>query len=252
MPNQNQVAIVTGASRGLGLVIARTLAARGYNLVIGARETDALEQAAAALRNEGRRVAAIAGDVADPAVRARLVDAAQQMAPLAILVNNASMLGGLHAVSAQNLETLERILQVNVIAPVALMQRCLPLLVFTGGLIVNVSSDAAQGGYPGWGGYGASKAALDLITRTAAAELAGSADQAGSPDRRQIAVVSVDPGDLRTRMHQEAFPGEDISDRPLPETTRPFWNWLFAQEVAAINGRRFAAQREEATWLARV
>jgi NAD(P)-dependent dehydrogenase (short-subunit alcohol dehydrogenase family) len=250
MSIQNHVAIVTGASRGLGLVIARTLAARAYDLVIGAREVDALEQAAAALRNEGRRVVAIAGDVADAAVRDRLVDAARQMGPLAVLINNASMLGGLRAVSAQDLTTLERILRVNLIAPMALMQRCLPLF-STGGLIVNVSSDAALGGYPGWGGYGASKAALDLITRTAAAELAASPDNAGLLDGRPIAVVTVDPGDLRTRMHQEAFPGEDISDRPLPETTRPFWNWLFDQELAAINGRRFAAQQEEAAWLAR-
>jgi NAD(P)-dependent dehydrogenase (short-subunit alcohol dehydrogenase family) len=159
------------------------------------------------------------------------------------------MLGGLHRVAAQNLETLGRILQVNLIAPVALMQLSLPLLAAAGGLIVNVSSDAAQGGYPGWGGYGSSKAALDLITRTVAAELAAQPG-AGEPDSPKIAIVSVDPGDMRTDMHQEAFPGEDISDRPLPDATRPFWRWLLDQEPAAINGRRFAAQQEEAAWLA--
>ena len=102
------------------------------------------------------------------------------------------------------------------------------------GLVVNISSDAAVGGYPGWGGYGASKAALDLATLTLAHELAESG----------VAVVSVDPGDMRTQMHQDAFPGEDISDRPLPDATLPFWAWLLGQQHAAINGRRFQAQAE--------
>jgi NAD(P)-dependent dehydrogenase (short-subunit alcohol dehydrogenase family) len=256
MSDLNRVAIVTGASRGLGLVIARTLAAKGYDLVVGARDADALEEAAASLRAGGRGVVPIAGDVAQAAVRIRLVDAARQIGPLTVLVNNASLLGGLHSVAAQSPETLERILQVNLIAPVALMQLSLPLLISKGGLIVNVSSDAAQGAYPGWGGYGSSKAALDLVTRTAAAELtgAGGIDDidglCGGFTRTKVAVVSVDPGDMRTRMHQEAFPGEDISDRPPPEVTQPFWNWLFAQEPTAINGRRFAAQQEESVWLA--
>jgi NAD(P)-dependent dehydrogenase (short-subunit alcohol dehydrogenase family) len=249
MSDQNRVAIVTGASRGLGLVIARTLASKGFDLVIGARHSDALEQAVASLRGETRRVIAIAGDIADAAVRKCLVDAARQTGTLAVLVNNASELGGLCPVSEQSLETLERILQVNVIAPIGLMRLSLPLLRENGGLIVNLSSDAAQGAYPGWGGYGSSKAALDLVTRTAAAELAGAA-KAGLSGTT-VAVVSVDPGDMRTRMHQEAFPGEDISDRPLPEATEPFWSWLFDRRPTAINGHRFAAQQEEAVWLAR-
>jgi NAD(P)-dependent dehydrogenase (short-subunit alcohol dehydrogenase family) len=256
MSNQNRVAIVTGASRGLGFVIARTLAARGYDLVIGARDAGPLEQAAASLRTEGRRVIAIVGDVASAAVRGRLVDAARQIGGLAVLVNNASVLGGLQRVADQDLGTLERILQVNLIAPVALMQLCLPLLIPTGGLIVNVSSDAAQGAYPGWGGYGSSKAALDLATRTAAAEFAddNAAARARGLDGPTVAIVSVDPGEMRTRMHQEAFPGEDISDRPLPEATQPFWRWLFDRQTTGLNGRRFAAQaqQEEAAWLARV
>lgn len=99
-------------------------------------------------------------------------------------------------------------------------------------MVVNVSSDAATGAYPGWGGYGSSKAALDLVTRTLAAETA------------EVGFVSVDPGDMRTRMHQEAFPGEDISDRPLPDVTLPFWAWLLGQPPLSVSGQRFSAQGE--------
>ncbi|MGH9310907.1 MAG: SDR family NAD(P)-dependent oxidoreductase, partial [Vicinamibacterales bacterium] len=156
-----------------------------------------------------------------------------------VLVNNASELGGIRAVTDVNVAVLERVFRVNVVAPVALLQLARPLLAERGGLVVNVSSDAARGGYPGWGAYGATKAALDLLSKTLDAELR----EAG------IAVVSVDPGDMRTRMHQEAFPGEDISDRPLPEVTIPFWHWLFAQDARTLGGRRLAAQQEEARWL---
>ncbi|MGH9331728.1 MAG: SDR family oxidoreductase, partial [Vicinamibacterales bacterium] len=108
-----------------------------------------------------------------------------------------------------------------------------------GGLVVNISSDAARAAYPGWGAYGASKAALELLTRTVAGELRD----------RGVSAVTVDPGDMRTRMHQDAFPGEDISDRPLPEVTVPFWDWLFDQPPSEINGERFAAQQEDTRWL---
>jgi NAD(P)-dependent dehydrogenase (short-subunit alcohol dehydrogenase family) len=115
----------------------------------------------------------------------------------------------------------------------------LPLLADRRGLIVNITSDAAAGAYPGWGPYGATKAALELVTRTLATEL-----------REQgVSAVLVDPGDMRTRMHQEAFPNDDISDRPLPEITAPFWNWLFDQDPDAVRGQRFAAQHEDARWL---
>jgi NAD(P)-dependent dehydrogenase (short-subunit alcohol dehydrogenase family) len=249
MSDLNRVAIVTGASRGLGFVIARTLASKGFDLVIGARDVHALEQAAASLRREPRCVIAIAGDLADAAIRKRLVDTARNIGSLAVVINNASELGGLHPVMDQRLDAFERILQVNLIAPLGLMQLSLPLLKENGGLIVNISSDAAHGGYPGWGGYGSSKAALDLLTRTAAAELFETGNH--NVSRPTVAVVSVDPGDMRTRMHQEAFPGEDISDRPLPEATQHFWNWLFTQAPTTINGQRFAAQQQEAVWLAR-
>ena len=121
----------------------------------------------------------------------------------------------------------------------ALTQLALPLLTKSRGLIVNITSDAATAAYPGWGPYGATKAALELLTRTLAAELR---DQG-------VSAILVDPGDMRTRMHQEAFPGEDISDRPLPDVTMPFWNWLFDQDPAEIAGERFVAQQENARWL---
>ena len=119
-----------------------------------------------------------------------------------------------------------------------LTQLALPLLRERRGLIVNITSDAATAAYPGWGPYGATKAALELLTRTLSTELRD----------HGVSAVLVDPGDMRTRMHQEAFPGEDISDRPLPEVTVPFWTWLFDQDPNAIRGQRFAAQQEN-TWL---
>jgi NAD(P)-dependent dehydrogenase (short-subunit alcohol dehydrogenase family) len=236
------VAIVTGASRGLGAVVARVLAVRGYDLVIGARTPRDLRDAAQALRRTGRRVVAVPGDVADTATRLRLVDEARNLGSLRVLVNNASELGGLRPVVEIEPAPLERLFQVNVGAPVALARLAAPLLEADGGLIVNVSSDAARGGYPGWGAYGASKAALDLLTLTLDAELRD----------RGVRAVAVDPGDLRTRMHQEAFPGEDISDRPLPDVTIPFWIWLFDQTPSAVGGERFAAQQEDARWLQQV
>jgi NAD(P)-dependent dehydrogenase (short-subunit alcohol dehydrogenase family) len=128
---------------------------------------------------------------------------------------------------------------VNAGAPLALIQAAVPLLTARRGLIVNITSDAAVGAYPGWGPYGASKAALELLTRTLAEELR---DQ-------HVSAAIVDPGDMRTRMHQEAFPNEDISDRPLPDVTRPFWNWLFDQDPEQVRGLRLAAQQQDARWL---
>lgn len=239
MGHSKRIAIVTGASRGLGQVIARVLAVRGHDLVIGARDEEALDDAARSLRGLGGRVVMVSGDVADPGVRAWLIDEARQLGGLHVLVNNASELGSLRQVSDLEPARLDRIWQVNVAAPIALIRVAVPLLSQARGLIVNISSDAARGGYPGWGAYGASKAALDLLTKTVDAELRG----------RGVSAVAVDPGDMRTRMHQQAFPGEDISDRPEPEVTAPFWNWLFAQDPASVAGERFAAQEANARWL---
>jgi NAD(P)-dependent dehydrogenase (short-subunit alcohol dehydrogenase family) len=198
-----RTAILTGASRGLGLALARELGERGWRLVIDARDLPAVPVELA--RAE---VVAVAGDVSAAAHRRALVVAAGERIDL--LVNNASELGPspLPALADYPLASLERVYRVNVLAPLALTQLALPLMP-PDGRILNVSSDAAVEPYEGWGGYGSSKAALDQISRVLAAE---------NPTLR---VYSVDPGDMRTRMHQDAFPGEDISDRPLPEESVP-------------------------------
>ena len=198
----HKTAIITGASRGLGLELARALAERGWRLVVDARSAPELEAARAELAAI-TDVVAITGDVADAQHRARLVDAAG--GGLELLVNNASTLGAspLPALADYPLATLERVFAVNAIAPLALIQLALARLP-EGGRIVNVTSDAAVEAYEGWGGYGASKAALEQLSGVLAAE---------RPDLR---VYAVDPCDMNTRMHQDAYPGEDISDRPPP------------------------------------
>ena len=197
-------AIITGASRGLGLALARALAERGWRLVIDAREAGPLEAAAAQLPG----AVPLPGDIADPSHRLALVEAAGERIDL--LVNNASLLGPSPqpALADYPLDVLEAVYRVNVIAPLALIQLTLPRL-SEDARIVNVTSDAAVEPYEGWGGYGSSKAALEQLTAILAAE---------HPGRR---VYAVDPGDMNTRMHQEAFPGEDISDRPPPEASVP-------------------------------
>jgi NAD(P)-dependent dehydrogenase (short-subunit alcohol dehydrogenase family) len=238
MAEANRVALVTGASRGLGEVIARVLAEQGHDLVLGARNTAALDRVRDALSTGGRRVVAVPGDVTDAAVRRRWIGAAGELGGLDVLVNNASELGGSGPLATFDVQRFGRVFPVNTGAPIALIQLALPLLAARRGLIVNITSDAANGAYPGWGPYGASKAALELLTRTLASEVR---DQG-------ISAVLVDPGDMRTAMHQEAFPSEDISDRPLPEITAPFWRWLFDQDPEAVSGQRLVAQQEDAKW----
>ena len=239
MTEPTQVAVITGASRGLGLVIARVLANRRYRLVIGGRDRQALEAAADDLSRRAPEVVAVAGEITDAQVRANLVDGARRLGGLVRLVNNASELGPIGPLRSFDVPRLGRLFPVNVGAPLFLMQLAVPLLVERHGLIVNITSDAATAAYPGWGPYGATKAALELLTRTFATELR---DQ-------NVSAVLVDPGDMRTRMHQEAFPGEDITDRPLPEVTEPFWNWLFDQDPTNVRGERFVAQQKDARWL---
>jgi NAD(P)-dependent dehydrogenase (short-subunit alcohol dehydrogenase family) len=242
MTEPTRIALITGASRGLGLVIARVLAGRGYRLAIGGRDRDALAAAAAELSRHAPAVLPVAGDITDASVRANLIDAARQLGGLDVLVNNASELGHIGPLLVFDVPRFGRLFPVNVGAPMVLIQLAVPLLSVRRGLIVNITSDAATAAYPGWGPYGATKAALELLTRTLATEL-----------REQgVSAVLVDPGDMRTRMHQDAFPCEDISDRPLPEVTAPFWNWLFDQEPDDIRGQRFAAQQEDARWLQQV
>jgi NAD(P)-dependent dehydrogenase (short-subunit alcohol dehydrogenase family) len=200
-------AIVTGASRGLGFALTAALLRDGRRVVIdarGARELEAAERALSALGE----VVAVRGNVIDPDHRRALADAAGH--EIDLLVNNASVLGPSPqpALADYPVEVLEHVYRVNVLAPLALVQVVLPRMP-AGGRILNVTSDAGVEPYPGWGGYGSSKAALEQLSAILGAE---------RPDLR---VYAVDPGDMRTRLHQEAFPGEDISDRPPPEDSVP-------------------------------
>jgi NAD(P)-dependent dehydrogenase (short-subunit alcohol dehydrogenase family) len=201
------LAIITGASRGLGLALARALAQRHWALVLDARGAPDLERAARELSHTAE-VAAVVGDVADDWHRQALVEAAGEQIDL--LVNNASVLGPSPqpTLARYPLQVLADVYRVNVFAPLALTQLVLPRL-SARAAIINITSDAAIESYEGWGGYGSAKAALDHATAILAAE---------HPDLR---IYAADPGDMRTRMHQEAFPGEDISDRPLPEASVP-------------------------------
>ena len=231
-----RTALVTGASKGLGRVIATFLARSAYDVVITARGVNALADVEQQLTKEGARVHAIAGDVTGAEHRRRLAEAIEELGGLDVLVNNASDLGPspMPELAAYPLDALRSVFEANVVAPIALVQELLPALRERGGLVVNITSDAAAGAYENWGGYGASKAALELASRTLAAEL-----------RPQgIGVAVVDPGDMRTEMHQAAFPGEDISDRPSADVTIPFWAWLFAADHGAVSGGRFQAQAQ--------
>jgi NAD(P)-dependent dehydrogenase (short-subunit alcohol dehydrogenase family) len=223
------VAIITGGSKGFGRALAADLAKDGWDLVVDARRGDELEIAAAELRGFGTKVHAIAGDVADPAHRDELVAAARGLGRLDLLVNNASTLGPTPMPALRNypLDELEQVYRVNVVAPLALVQQALPLLHASNGTIVAVTSDAGVEGYEGWGAYGSSKAALEQLHNVLAAE---------QPD---VHVYWFDPGDMRTEMHQDAFMGEDISDRPEPETVVPALRHLLRD--APPSGRYRAA-----------
>src|SRR4051812_4139226 len=200
-----RTALITGASRGLGRALATALSARGWRLVVDGRDPARLAEAAASLD----RVTAVPGDVADPLHRAALAEAVGPR--LDLLVNNASELGPspLPALADLCADDLRRVLDVNVVAPLALVQAVLPALRAASGTVVDITSDAAVEAYAGWGGYGASKAALDQLTAVLAVENPG------------LRVYAVDPGDMATDMHQAAFPGEDISDRPAPDSVVP-------------------------------
>jgi NAD(P)-dependent dehydrogenase (short-subunit alcohol dehydrogenase family) len=199
-----RTAIVTGASRGLGLALTQELAGRGWRVVVDARDGSALGEATQGLAN----VVAIAGDVTDPDHRAELVRAAGE--PIQLVVNNASALGPTPRPDLRDypLDALRDLYEVNVFAPLALIQEALPRL-SRDAVVIDVSSDAAAEPYEGWGGYGSAKAALDHLSAILAVE------------HPQLRIYAVDPGDMRTRMQQDAFPGEDISDRPPPEDSVP-------------------------------
>jgi len=203
------VAVISGASQGLGLALAAALAERGWSVIGDARDERALVTAFAGLPGTGHQP--LAGDVTDPAHRRLLAEAAKGLGGADLLVNNASTLGVSPLPTFADLDprTYLRVLEVNVVAPLALTRELLPQLRRRRGVVLNISSDAAVEAYGTWGGYGSSKAALDQASRVLAAE---------EPDLR---VYAVDPGDLRTALNQAAFPGEDISDRPAPATVVP-------------------------------
>jgi NAD(P)-dependent dehydrogenase (short-subunit alcohol dehydrogenase family) len=228
------VAIVTGASRGLGRALAASLAEAGYQLVIDARDGEALRAAAAELcaRDDltADRVLPLAGDITDPAHRADLAAAAADLGGASLLVNNAGTLGAspLPALADYPVADLRASFEVNVTAPIALTQLVLPDLRRLGGAVLSITSDAAVEAYAGWGGYGAAKAALEQASHVLAAE------------EPAVRVWWVDPGDLRTHMHQQAYPGEDISDRPPPETVTPAFLRLVTERLPS--GRYRAAE----------
>ena len=218
MTTERQTALITGASRGLGLALARWLAHRNWDLILDARGEEALKAVQVEL-SALTNVIAVAGDVGERSHRRALVTAAQAIGGLDAVVNNAGVLGPSPqpALLDYPLEILEQVYRLNVIAPLGILQTVRPTLK-PGARIINVTSDAGVQAYSGWGGYGSSKAALEQLSAVLAVE---------NPTWR---VYWVDPGDMRTQMHQEAFPGEDISDRPLPEEVAPalatLLNWL--------------------------
>src|SRR5215469_3222411 len=200
-------ALITGASRGLGRAAAHALARRGWSLIVDARRAADLTGAMRGLAG----VIAVPGDVTDPGHRARLAEAASRTGRLDVLVNNASRLGPSPQppLASYPLDELSRVYDTDVFAPLALIQLLTAPLTAAAGVVINVSSDAASEAYPGWGGYGSAKAALDQLTAVLAVE------------QPSLCCYAFDPGDMRTDMHQQAFPGEDISDRPEPEAVVP-------------------------------
>ena len=204
------VAVLTGSSRGLGRALGASLAERGWHLIIDARDPGPLGVAVTELGRE-TEVVGVVGDVGDPAHRRELLEAVEKAGRLDLLVNNASVLGPspLVPLAEHPLAVLEHVFAVNAVAPLGLVQLLLPHLQRSRGRIVNVSSDAAVEPYAGWGGYGSAKAALDQLSAVLAVELPA------------LRVYAFDPGDMATDLHQQAFPGEDISDRTSPESVLP-------------------------------
>ncbi|MEU6230213.1 SDR family oxidoreductase [Streptomyces sp. NPDC047042] len=217
------VAIITGASKGLGRALASALAQRGWDLVLDARTPEVLHATAEALGAYGGRVEALAGDVTDAGHRAGLVSAARKLGGLDLLVSNASALGAEPLVRLEGLplEGLRRALEVNVVAALGLVQEALPLLRdAAAGAVIAVSSDAAAEAYETWGGYGASKAALDQLAAVLAEEEPG------------LRVWAVDPGDMGTELYAAAVP-DDAEPRPAPDSVVPAFLRLLDERPAS-------------------
>jgi NAD(P)-dependent dehydrogenase (short-subunit alcohol dehydrogenase family) len=225
-----RTALITGASAGLGRALARALAARGWNLILTARGRDRLDALAAELNTAGSKTVAVAGDVADPGHRTALAEVLGATARLDLVVNNAGTLGPspMPRAHAYPADALLAVYDTNIVAPLMILQLTWHLLSASHGIAVSITSDAATTPYPGWAGYGSSKAALDQLTAVFAAE------------HPELRVYSFDPGDMRTQMHQDAFPGEDISDRPEPETVVPAFLQLL--DTRPDSGRYLASQ----------
>jgi NAD(P)-dependent dehydrogenase (short-subunit alcohol dehydrogenase family) len=223
--SDTKTALITGASAGLGRATALALAARGWDLIITARGLEPLARV-----REATGAIALAGDVADPAHRAQLASALAELDRLDLVINNASALGPspMPRLADYPLAEFTAVLATNIVAPLSILQLTVPKLRAGNGIAIDISSDAAIAPYEGWGGYGSSKAALDHLTAIFAAE------------NRDLCVYSFDPGDMRTAMHQAAFPGEDISDRPEPETVVPALLHLI--ETRPPSGRYIASE----------
>lgn len=228
-PTPTQVALVTGGSRGLGRALTTALLSTGWTVVTDGRDDRSLGR----LREEAANSHAlitVPGDVADADHRTALISEVARLGGLDLLVNNASLLGPSPqpALADYPIDTLTEVYAVNLVAPLALTQLALPHLTRRGGRIINISSDAAVEAYEGWGGYGSSKAALDQLTNILAAE------------QPALRVYALDPGDMRTDMHAQAFPGEDISDRPEPETVLPALTRLIDGDLPSARYRASA------------
>jgi NAD(P)-dependent dehydrogenase (short-subunit alcohol dehydrogenase family) len=235
--HSSAVAIVTGASRGLGRALTGALAHRGWAVVIDGRRSDDL---AATIRElDSPLVIGVPGDVTDPRHRDTLVATARRLGPVSLLVNNASRLGPSPQPALRDypLDELRAVYDANVFAPLALARALVPALTESSGVIVNVSSDAAVEAYEGWGGYGSAKSALDHATAVLANE------------EPRLAVYAFDPGDMRTEMHQAAFPGEDISDRPDPASVVPAFLRLIDERLPSGRYRSAELATERAVSL---
>ena len=210
MFTDKKVAVVTGASKGFGRAVAAVLVRAGWSVIGDARDQDELTRTKDELAKEGDFIA-VPGSVTNEDHLHALVNLASEVGKLSLLVNNAGTLGPTPRPSLQDLtaEGLEGLFETNVISPLRLIQLALPRM-SGGGVVINVTSDASITAYAGWGGYSASKAALDSLTGVLDAE-----------DSNEIRFYALDPGDLQTDMHREAYPGEDISDRRLPEESAP-------------------------------
>jgi NAD(P)-dependent dehydrogenase (short-subunit alcohol dehydrogenase family) len=235
MPLQDKVVLITGSSKGLGRALAHAYAGAGARVVINARGAAALEATRSELAAKQAQVLALPADATQPNDISRLVESARShFGGIDVLINNAGILGPSPRPNMDEFAAgdLAEIFRANVIGPVLMTQAVLPLMLERkSGLIINITSDAGQTGYPGWGGYGASKAALELITESWAAELEGTG----------VRINAVNPGDLQTEMHQLAFPGEDISDRLDPFSVTDIFLWLASDAAATVTGQRFDA-----------